>query len=89
MHYFCGVIYITYNDESEKWIVAEKCLKMFDFFVKRYEINPADFLDMEKNTDEYPSPGFYIMLEMNKHEMSEFLIFFLLNEVFLPHAIEN
>lgn len=73
VHYFCGIIYRIYNDESEKWIVAEKCLKMFDFFVKRYEINPADFLDMGKDTDEYPQPGFYIMLEMNKSEMSEFL----------------
>lgn len=62
-----------YKDESEKWIVAEKCLKIVDFFVKTYEINPADFPVMGQNKDEYPPPGFYIMLEMNTNEKSELL----------------
>lgn len=62
-----------YKDESEKWIVAEKCLKIFDFFVKTYEINPVDFPVMGQNKDEYPPPGFYIMLEMNTNEKSDLL----------------
>lgn len=73
LYCFCNVIYRVYKDESEKWIVAEKCLKMFDFFVKTYEINSADFSAMGQNKDEYPPPGFYIMLEMNTNEKSELL----------------
>lgn len=69
MIFYCRI----YKDESEKWIIAEKCLKIFDFFVKNYEINPADFPVMGVNKDEYPLPGFYIMLEMNTNEKSDLL----------------
>lgn len=53
--------------------MAEKCLIIFEFFVKSYEINPADFPVMGQNKDEYPPPGFDIMLEMNLNEKSELL----------------
>lgn len=66
-------IHRIYKDEAEKWTVAEKCLQIFDFLVKTYEINPADFPVMGQNKDEYPPPGFYIMLEMNTNEKSELL----------------
>lgn len=46
---------------------------MFDFFVRTYEINPADFPVMGQNKEEYPPPGFCIMLEMNTNEKSELL----------------
>lgn len=62
-----------YKDENEKWTIAEKCLKTFDFFVRTYEISPADFPVSGQNQDEYAPPGFYIMLEMNINEKSSFL----------------
>lgn len=54
-------------------MVAEKCLKIFDFFVHTYKIESADFPAMKQNKDEYPQPGFYIILEMHKNENSELL----------------
>lgn len=70
---FCISLFRIYKNESEKWIVGEKCLKILDFFVKTYEIRSADFQAMEKNEDEYAPPGFYIMLEVNSTEKSELL----------------
>lgn len=69
----CFNIYRFYRDESEKWIVAEKCLEIFDFFVKSYKINPDDFPITGQNKEEYPPPGFYIMLKLNTHGNSELL----------------
>lgn len=63
----------NYKDESEKWAVAEKCLKIFDYFIRTYEVNPADFPSNGQAKDEHPPPGFYIMLEMNTSEKSDFL----------------
>lgn len=68
---FLLYIYRIHNNIAQKWIVAEKCLKIFDFLVKTYEIDPTDF--MEQNKDEYAPPGFYILLKMNTNETSEFL----------------
>lgn len=62
-----------YKDEAEKWTVAEKCLKIFDFFIRNYEINPVDFPVTSQNKEEYPPPGFYVMLEMNTNEKSDLL----------------
>lgn len=62
-----------YKDESEKWAVAEKCLKLCDFFIRMYEVNPADFPVNGQVKNEYPPPGFCIMLEMNTSEKSDFL----------------
>lgn len=70
---FVLVLNRIYKDEGEKWNVAEKCLKIFDFFVRTYEINPADFPVSGQNQDEYAPPGFYILLEMNTNEKSSFL----------------
>lgn len=66
-------IYRIYKDEAEKWAVAEKCLKMFDYFIRTYEINPVDFPVTGQNKEEYPPPGFYVMLEMNTNEKSDLL----------------
>lgn len=63
-------IHRSYKDESEKWIVVEKCLKMFDFFTYTYEIDSTHFSDMGENDCEFPPPGFYIMLDMNRKEKS-------------------
>lgn len=64
-------IYRIYN--AQKWTVAEKCLKIFDFFIKIYEIDSTDFARMGQNEDEYAQPGFYVLLKMNTNETSEFL----------------
>lgn len=66
-------IYRSYKDESEKWNVAEKCLQMFDFFTYTYEIDSTHFADMGENNCEFPPPGFYIMLDLNRKEKSELL----------------
>lgn len=66
-------IFRIYSNEAEKWIVAEKCLKIFEFFVKTYGIDSADFPVQGQNKDKYPPPGFSIMLEMMTNEQSELL----------------
>lgn len=71
--YICDIIYRIHKDDSEKWIIIEKCLKMFDFFVKSYEIDSVDFPVMVQNKYEYPPPGFFVMLEVNANEKSELL----------------
>lgn len=61
-----------YKDESEKWTIAEKCLKIFDHFIRIYEVNPSDFPVTGQSNDEDVPPGFYVMLEMNTNEKSDF-----------------
>lgn len=73
IHYNFDVIYSIYKDDLEKWIVVEKCLKMFYFFVKAYEIDPDEFPVMEQNKQEYPPPGFFVMLQVNTNEKSKLL----------------
>lgn len=53
-----------YKDPAEKWVVAEKCLKLLDMFVRNYEPNPADF-PMNHIREENPPPGFHVMLQLN------------------------
>lgn len=63
----------NYKDEAEKWAVAEKCLQIFDYFLRTYEVNPADFPVNGQSKEEHPPPGFYILLEMNTSEKSDLL----------------
>lgn len=61
----------NYKDPGEKWVIAEKCLKILDMFIKNYEINSTDFPVSGHIKDENSPPGFHIMLQMNTN--SEFL----------------
>lgn len=63
----------NYKDEAEKWSIAEKCLKILDYFIRNYEINPNDFSFNTQNKEEYPSPGFYVMLQVNTTAKSDLL----------------
>lgn len=62
-----------YKDQAEKWAVAEKCLKILDFFIRTYEVNPVDFPVNNQIKEENAPPGFHIMLQMNTNDKSELL----------------
>lgn len=51
----------NYENESEKWEVGEKCLKVLHSFLKNYEIHPTDF--SESREDNSP-PGYHIMVQV-------------------------
>lgn len=53
--------------------MAEKCLKILEFYVQMYEVNPADFPVNGLIKDENPPPGFHILLQMNINDKSELL----------------
>ena len=61
----------NYKDLSEKWQIAEKCLKILHLFVKGYAPSPSDFPATTGSKDEKSPPGFHVMLQINTK--SEFL----------------
>ncbi|XP_037026300.1 nuclear pore complex protein Nup205 [Bradysia coprophila] len=63
----------NYKNELEKWEVAEKCLKILEFYAQMYEVNPADFPVNGIVKEENPPPGFHILLQMNINDKSELL----------------
>lgn len=63
----------NYKDPSEKWRVAEKCLRLLEFFIRSYKVNPADFPVNGQVKEENPPPGFHVMLQMNTNDKSELL----------------
>ncbi|XP_055844433.1 nuclear pore complex protein Nup205 [Episyrphus balteatus] len=52
----------NYKNPAEKWEVGEKCLRLLHYFLKSYEISPADFAD---NREENAPPGYHIMLQLH------------------------
>ncbi len=53
--------------------MAEKCLKILEFYAQMYEVNPADFPVNGIIKEENPPPGFHILLQMNINDKSELL----------------
>ncbi|CRK98110.1 CLUMA_CG011478, isoform A [Clunio marinus] len=70
----------NYKNPEEKWEIAEKCLKIFDFFLKIYEPSSRDFPINNVIKEENPPPGFHIMLSMNTKTEFLRLILHLINE---------
>lgn len=52
----------NYENESEKWEIGEKCLKVLHIFLKSYEIHPNDF--SETREDNAP-PGYHLMVQVH------------------------
>lgn len=65
---FLKFITRNYENESEKWEVGEKCLKILHSFLKNYEIHPVDF---SESKEENSPPGYHIMVQV--HTKSEIL----------------
>jgi nuclear pore complex protein Nup205 len=63
----------NYKDMAEKWIVAEKALKVLNLYIKSYEVSPHDFpaTSGQFEKEENSPPGFHVMLQL--HTKSEFL----------------
>lgn len=55
----------NYKDPAEKWVIAEKSLKIIEYFIRTYDPNPIDFPSNGVLQDENSPPGYHIMLQIN------------------------
>ncbi|EAT37498.1 AAEL010526-PA [Aedes aegypti] len=56
---------IPTTNPTEKWQIAEKCLRLLNAFVQRYTPTPVDFPSPTQNREENSPPGFHILLQIN------------------------
>ncbi|XP_067638350.1 nuclear pore complex protein Nup205 isoform X3 [Eurosta solidaginis] len=52
-----------YKNQTEKWEIGLKCLRIINYLVKIYEPTPSDF---KEQADRSSSLGYHIMLQMQK-----------------------
>lgn len=71
---FLRFYHLNYKDASEKWAVAEKCLRILYHFVQDYVVEPGHFpgSDGVAQAENVPA-GFQVMLQMNTNDKSEML----------------
>ncbi|KAL5274824.1 NUP205 family protein [Megaselia abdita] len=58
---FLKFISRNYENESEKWEIGGKCLKILYCFLKNYEMHPDDF---SRTREDNPPPGYHIMVQV-------------------------
>lgn len=59
----------AYRNPEERWVIANKCLKLLEKFLMQYEPQASDFSN--KTNDMSSPPGYHILLQLNSK--SEFL----------------
>ncbi|KAJ3662888.1 hypothetical protein Zmor_007206 [Zophobas morio] len=55
----------SYRNASEKWEVADLCLKLFEKFLTQYDPQLTDFPKKNVPTEFNSPPGYHLMIQMN------------------------
>jgi nuclear pore complex protein Nup205 len=55
----------SYRNPSEKWEIANLCLKLFEKFLNQYDPQLADFPKKNVPAEFNPPPGYHLMIQLN------------------------
>ncbi|KAJ3635241.1 hypothetical protein MTP99_008161 [Tenebrio molitor] len=55
----------SYRNPSEKWEIANICLKLFEKFLNQYDPQLADFPKKNVPAEFNPPPGYHLMIQLN------------------------
>ncbi|RZC40322.1 nuclear pore complex protein Nup205 [Asbolus verrucosus] len=70
----------SYRNSSEKWEIADLCLKLFEKFLNQYDPQITDFPKKNISNEFNSPPGYHLMIQMNNKSELLSVILDIINE---------